>query len=261
MEKTKLKFLIAAGSILLLILLVASASSAPEYTHVPRIKSGTSSSTNWGGYAVTASPKSVTDVKGSWTVPAIQGSCPSTNQYSSFWVGIDGYNDNTVEQIGTDSDCLNGSPTYYAWYEFYPHPSITISSFSVSPGDNMSAEVNYVNGQFIVTITDVTTHKSFSTSAKVNSAKRSSAEWIAEAPSSSGVLPLADFGIANFGLDYTGIGTTNYATVGGVPTKMGSFDSSSLQMITMATTSGVIKAKPSLPSFDGTSFNMTWKSP
>src|SRR5256885_11903417 len=34
----------------------------------------------------------------------------------------------------------------------------------------------------------------FSTSAKVHSAQRSSADWIAEAPSSSGgILPLADF--------------------------------------------------------------------
>src|ERR1035437_4462946 len=74
---------------------------------------------NWGGYAVTGTKGSVTDVKASWVVPAIVGNCPSTNQYSSFWVGIDGYSSNTVEQIGTDSDCVNSKPVYYAWYEFY----------------------------------------------------------------------------------------------------------------------------------------------
>jgi Peptidase A4 family len=74
------------------------------------------------GYAVTGAAGSVTDVKGSWVVPAVQGSRPSTNQYASFWVGIDGFSSNTVEQIGTDSDCQNGAPTNYAWFEFYPHP-------------------------------------------------------------------------------------------------------------------------------------------
>ena len=77
-------------------------------------------STNWSGYAVTGPNGSVTDVKGTWMVPTLQ-SCTSATKYSSFWIGIDGYDSNTVEQIGTDFDCINGTPTYYAWFEFYPH--------------------------------------------------------------------------------------------------------------------------------------------
>src|SRR6266542_694566 len=65
-------------------------------------------SLNWSGYAVTGAPGSVTDAKGSWVVPSIQGNCGSTNAYASFWVGIDGFSSNTVEQVGTDSDCQNG---------------------------------------------------------------------------------------------------------------------------------------------------------
>ena len=41
----------------------------------------------------------VSDVKGTWTVPTVTSS--SVNSYSAVWVGIDGYADNTVEQIGT----------------------------------------------------------------------------------------------------------------------------------------------------------------
>src|SRR5579862_6192130 len=71
-----------------------------HHRHTPikihHIQDGVVSSTNWSGYAVTARSGAVTDVKGSWVVPAIQGSCPSTNEYASFWVGIDGYNSNTV---------------------------------------------------------------------------------------------------------------------------------------------------------------------
>src|SRR5689334_9151091 len=72
-------------------------------------------STNWSGYSVTGANGSVNDVKGTWTVPSVVN-CTSANQYASFWIGIDGYESNTVEQIGTDSDCQNGSPTYYAWF-------------------------------------------------------------------------------------------------------------------------------------------------
>ncbi len=238
----------------------ASSASTSGVAVSPHLWAGSSSSLNWAGYAVTAAAGTVSDVKGSWVVPAIQGTCPSTNQYSSFWVGIDGFSSNTVEQTGTDSDCRGGAPAYYAWYEFYPHPSKIISGLTVHAGDVMSAEVAYSGGRFVVTITDTTTGASFSTSAKVHSAQRSSAEWIAEAPSSSGgILPLADFGTVSFGLDNTGIASTCTATIGGTAGAIGSFGSS-VQSITMATSSSVVKASPSSLSPDGTSFSVTWKS-
>ena len=43
---------------------------------------------------------------------------------SAFWVGLDGYSSTSVEQLGTDSDCVSGKPSYYAWYEMYPNPSV-----------------------------------------------------------------------------------------------------------------------------------------
>jgi Peptidase A4 family len=81
-------------------------------------------------------------------VPAVTGSATA---YSSFWVGIDGFNAGTVEQIGTDSDISRGSPLYYAWFEFYPSPMYQITSLSVRPGDVMSATVTYsgsIRGSF-----------------------------------------------------------------------------------------------------------------
>lgn len=220
---------------------------------VPGLRAGTS--LNWSGYAVTGAAGSVTDAKGSWVVPQV--TCSSTNAYSSFWVGIDGYSSNAVEQTGTDSDCQKGSPTYYAWYEFYPQPSFIISGLTIHPGDVISAEVSSSGKTFTVTLTDVATG-SFSTSATVSSAKRSSAEWIAEAPSSGGsILPLADFGTVNFGTDYTGVASTNFATVGGTTGAIGSFGSS-VQEITMVSSSGATEAQPSALSVYGTSFQVTW---
>ena len=118
-------------------------------------------STNWSGYAVTASTSAVTKVQASWIVPTVKG---TSTAYSSFWVGIDGFNSGTVEQIGTDSDISGGKAVYYAWFEFYPSPMYQISSLAVLPGDVMSASVTYsgtsrgffgrTNSVFTVTITD-----------------------------------------------------------------------------------------------------------
>ncbi len=239
---------------------------APAHRHPPLIirerHAQTVTSSNWSGYAVTAPADSVTDAKGSWVVPAIQGSCPSTNEYASFWVGIDGFSSKTVEQIGTDSDCQNGKPTYYAWFEFYPHPGYMINSLTIHPGDVVSAEVQYNSrkGQFTASMTNQRTGQSFSISTTMKNAKRSSAEWIAEAPwGSGGVLPLADFGTAVYGYDQTGVTATNDATVNGVTSPIGSFRTN-VQTITMETSSGATKAAPSSLSTDGTSFSDSWVS-
>src|SRR5215467_6034836 len=232
---------------------------------IHHVRDTTVSSYNWSGYAVTAAPGAVTAVKGSWVVPAVQpGSCLSgtTNEYASFWVGMDGFTSNTVEQTGTDSDCQNGVPTYYAWFEFYPHPAFLINSMSIRPGDVIEAEVQYslTTRRFTVTINDRTTGQSFSTSTKVNGAQRSSAEWIAEAPSGSGgILPLADFGTAVYGVDNTSVIGTSEATLSGTTAPIGSFGSQIYQ-VTMVSVSdpSVAKAVPSSLSSDGTSFSDVW---
>ncbi len=69
---------------------------------------GAAASTNWSGYAAYQSGTTFTDVKATWTQPSV--TCPKRGtQYASFWVGLDGYNSNSVEQIGTDSDCVQGA--------------------------------------------------------------------------------------------------------------------------------------------------------
>jgi peptidase A4-like protein len=237
--------------------------------HVPIVirerRNNSVTSTNWSGYAITAGRGAVTDVKGSWRIPSVK--CTAANQYASLWVGIDGYNSSTVEQIGTDSDCQGSAPSYYAWYEFYPHFSYLIDfDHAVFAGDVMSAEVkSSAGGAFTVELTDQRTGDSFSTAVKMNNAKRSSAEWILEAPWSGGVLPLANFGTADFGVNYTGVDGTSAAGVGGNTGTIGSFGSptaanSPVQQITMVTSGGAVKAQPQGLSNDGSSFQMQWVS-
>ena len=233
-----------------------------------------STSTNWSGYAVTSSRGSVTHVTGSWTVPPV--SCTLTpNGYSSFWVGIDGDGSNTVEQIGTDSDCVNllgtqNTPTYYAWFEFYPKGSYLIGSYNrktglcqsncVSVGDLITADVSYGSGgpkgnrgsSFTVTITDKpaggSAPWSFSISSSVASAQQSSAEWIAEAPSSGGVLPLADFGSVTF--------SSGQATIGNTTGNIGSF--SNPDAINMVNSAGVVIARTSVLDTTNAGFTITF---
>lgn len=211
-----------------------------------------SCSTNWGGYAVTGAAGSVSFVGGSWTVPAV--SCPKRGtSYVAFWVGIDGYSSSTVEQTGTLAQCSNGVATYSAWYEFYPSSMHTISALPIRSGDVITAQVQFTSGStFVTTITDTTTAKTSSTTASVASAQRSSAEWIAEAPSSnSGVLPLANFGTVSFG-------SSNTATIGGVTQAIGLFPT--VWQITIASSRGIVEAQPSSLAADHSSFTVTWYS-
>jgi Peptidase A4 family len=232
----------------------------PGRSHIPMIHvrhgRGSATSTNWSGYAVTGANGSVSDVKASWLVPMV--SCDPknpTNQYASFWVGIDGYSSNTVEQIGTDSDCVKGQPVYYVWYEMYPHWSYTVNSVAIGPGNVISAEVSAnAKGTFTLTLTNQTSKGTFTISAKMPSADRSSAELIAEAPWSGGVLPLANFGSAQFGSYYTRIAGTSSATVNG--TKAGIASSNSIA-ITMIDKNGFTKAQPNLT--DDSSFSIDWQ--
>ena len=214
-------------------------------------KDGTSQ--NWSGYAVETNRKSpqrdsVGNVKGTWTVPTVTAGSSATT-YSSTWIGIDGCSDNSVEQLGTEQDWTPSGPVYYAWVEIYPKATYLIQGFTVTAGDQISAEVRCVgNGQFTLSMKNVTSSEFYSTTLRSKNARRQSAEWIVEAPYSGGVLPLADFGTASF--------TCCSATING---HTGSVTDSGWQKdaITMATASGIIKAQPAAMSPDGSGFSVT----
>jgi len=154
-------------------------------------------SMNWSGYAATTG--TYTSVSASWTQPA--GTCSQGDQYAAFWVGLDGYSSSTVEQTGSEVDCVGGTATYYAWYEMYPSLSVNYSN-TVKAGDRFKATVTYQgNNEFSLYIADTTQKWSHTTTASLDGAARSSAEVIVEAPCctfSGGVLPLTDFGTMSF---------------------------------------------------------------
>jgi Peptidase A4 family len=227
-----------------------------------RLRQGSLQSTNWSGYAVNGSDGSVSLAFASWTVPSV--ACAGSGlSYAAAWVGIDGFQSSTVEQIGTDSDCALGTASYYAWYEFYPAASKLISGLTVTPGDQVAALVVYRNGAFTVAIRDVTTGLTFTSTSAVSGAQRSSAEFIVEAPLvcllRCRLAPLADFGTMGFGADNTGVSLSCGLVMNGVAGPIGTFGSS-VQRISMVSSSspGTVKAQPSLLSSDGTSFTVQW---
>lgn len=155
---------------------------------------------NWSGYVVTDNFKkqtigAVTDVMGFWTVPKIHWSFEDT--YSSSWVGLDGFSNNFVEQIGTASDWIGGRQYNYAWFEMYPNPAYEITNFPVRRGDTVGGYVaslgnnlfqlvlfNLNKRVYTVVPTEYTT---------MAGPECTSAEWIVEAPSMEDILPLAYF--------------------------------------------------------------------
>ena len=74
------------------------------------LSNGTAESTNWSGYAGTTG--TYTSVTASWIQPA--GHCTGGDQYAAFWVGLDGYSSSTVEQTGSEVDCIGRTAQYYA---------------------------------------------------------------------------------------------------------------------------------------------------
>lgn len=154
-------------------------------------------STNWSGYAVHTGK--YRNISATWIEPAAK--CPSkTKQYAAFWVGLDGYTSNSVEQTGTDSDCSGKTPHYYGWYEFFPAAPVFFKTL-VKPGNEMSASVTFSGtNTYTLVLKNLSrgwTHTIVKHSA--TSLARSSAEVVTEAPSSnSGVLPLADFSTVTF---------------------------------------------------------------
>jgi Peptidase A4 family len=162
--------------------------------HLGRLSNQTTvTSTNWAGYADI--DETYTKVTGKWTEPTVTCSGSAT-KLAAFWVGLDGYSSDSVEQDGTLAECYEGTLYSYTWWEMYPTNDIQVVGGSVAAGDAISASVVRTGTSYALKVTDSTrTANSFSTTQTCSSAcANSSAEWIAEAPSSStGIYPLAPF--------------------------------------------------------------------
>jgi hypothetical protein len=215
---------------------------------------GQAESTNWSGYAATTG--TYTSVSASWVQPT--GHCTSGDQYAAFWVGLDGYSSDTVEQTGTEVDCDGRTAEYYAWWEMYPGASVDYSTtaYPVKAGDTITATATYIgNNQYTLTLTDSSERwaKPATTTQTLAGASRSSAEVIAEAPCCTflgGILPLTDFGTMNFSNSTVTPSPGSSEAIGSAP---------GVTEITMVDNFG--RQKDSVSTLtNGENFSCTWKA-
>lgn len=217
----------------------------------------TASTPNWAGYVASTNifsptPGTVSFVGGSWIIPTIAKAQPGT--YYAIWVGIDGFNNGTIEQLGTAYQFTNGRQINYAWFEMYPKVSMQITNFPVKPKDSISASVTYLgSGKYKLTMTNHTTKKTttipqFKTINK--SSPRTCCEWIVEAPSLSNILPLAHFNPATL--------FSCKAKIKGISGVIRNPNYQNLQL-NMANSNGTVKAVTSSLNSAGNSFKVTWK--
>jgi hypothetical protein len=143
---------------------------------------------SWSGYVSRSGPYSA--VSGSWVVPTVTCATAAPS-YTLEWVGIDGWGNNTVEQDGTETDCINGVQVTRVWYEMWGDSALNgglqlyaPKSDIVAPGDEVTAGVALVSGTWEFLVTDSTAGWSFSASAPspTPAPALSSVEAIVEAP-------------------------------------------------------------------------------
>ena len=241
---------------------VTSIPAAENVAHPggPMVKAAGSGATtvslNWSGYAVT-SKKLFTYVHTTFVQPAI--TCTGVaDQWTSNWSGLDGYNSNSVEQDGTFAHCGgsgNTTPKYEAWYELFPAPSV--NAFAVHAGDIIDSSVSYANGAFTLTISDLSTGKTSSTTAACADCARTSAEWIVERPelcNNAGtkcfLTELADFGSSTMSGDEAQL-------TGGKVKGVGGFNNIPIDMVDPVSGGGFISLDTVGP-VNAKSFTATW---
>ena len=228
----------------------------------PGLKLNANQSSNWFGYSqgtLEQGSKLFNSISGDWTVPAATQHTAGTAEASSDWIGIGGgcvdsgctVTDSTLIQTGTEQDVdATGAPSYSAWWELVPAPSITVSNMTVSPGDHMHASVaELVNDADVwdITITDVTKNETFTTTVPYPST-HATAEWIEETPLEIGT----DAGFA--ALPNLTNPAFNSGTVNGSAVKL----TSSEEMQLIDSNSNVI-GTPSAPNAAGSGFDAcTW---
>jgi hypothetical protein len=186
------------------------------------------SSLDWAGYIITsgfANPKPVvTSVSGSWIVPEITSSQQDT--FSAIWIGIGGQSDQTLIQIGTEQDSIDGQPAYSAWYEALPDYSTDISEMNISKGDKITASISLIdssNSVWLVSIEDESTGQRFEKNIFYESSKLS-AEWIVERPTINNIFGgLAQFSSVTF--------ASLKATVNGVTATVNNFPFARVVMV------------------------------
>jgi hypothetical protein len=249
------------GALCLSAVVAASASALDAHGQLLRLAPGAranaNQSSNWFGYnqgTLEQGRKLFNSITGNWTVPTASQHTSGQAEYSSDWIGIGGgcvdkgclIGDSTLIQTGTEQDVSSGgTPSYSAWWEVIPAPSLTITKMKVSAGDRMYASIKELvadSGVWKITIQDLTKGESYSTTVPYTST-HATAEWIEETPliiSTAGLAPLPNLSSPGFDL----------ATTNGKPANL-----KASEEIQLVNSKGNVFGAPSGPDPDLDGFN------
>lgn len=221
------------------------------------------SSTNWDGYALTNTSNTNTttfnSVSATWVQPAVK--CNAGSSVGSSWVGLDGWLSSSVEQGGSDAECLNTmTPTYFLWWEMFPFNSVQ-DVVQINAGDTIHGSVTFdtTTNMFDIVITDETLHKGLSESiacqADMNGCPRSSAEVISE-DTGGGSNVDGLFLLPKYSTE-----TYTSASVTDVNGHVGTLSNSAwvANSVTEISSDDVTKQTVSALSPDGSSFSTAWR--
>lgn len=165
-----MRYLIATVAVLLAIFGVASSAGAEAAAQVAQ--------PGWYGYVVAGG--TYTSTTADWTMPSLTCGAKSSGTYVAIWTGLDGYQSDTIEQIGAEAYCTGMTAGYVGWYELYPQAPVDFSN-PLRPGDHLTASVTY-NGssKFTLTLDDITAGWNETVTQALAGTARSSAETVVE---------------------------------------------------------------------------------
>jgi hypothetical protein len=216
-------------------------------------------SRNWDGYFTTSSSHGTdfTTVQATWKEPAV--TCDSNAAWAGFWVGLDGWWNNVVEQGGSQAQCFNGVASYSVWWEMWPFNLIQ-TGFSINPGDTITAKVNYSASttDFTITVKDVTSNQTLTQVTPCEPGQsgcpRTTAEVISEDISGG-----TDTDGLYFLPDYHTI-TYNNVSVTDVNGHTGTLSDSAWNLgeVTEVSSTGITKQSTSALNGTGNSFSTSW---
>ncbi len=191
-KTTKLQSLFLIGILFLAILAVYGVinqnyaatpvycSNSPVISNQPIIENDS----NWAGYIAASDllnpSQTVTQINASWTIPQVTVS--ENDSFSAIWIGVGGFFDRSLIQVGSEQDSINGQAVYDLWYEVLPNDAVTLDALTVVPGANITASLALINpntGLWQVTVSNGT--EQFQGTI-IYPSSQNSAEWIFERP-------------------------------------------------------------------------------
>ena len=160
---------------------------------------GVGVSQNYGGLLLYNG--NFSEVGGFFYVPRVNCAGGVTT-YASTWDGIGGVLNNgqpggDINQLGVEEDCINGSPSYYAWYENFPATNVPLAT--VYPGDLIAVLAESSGGVVTYILIDYNTGFVYEPPASAVGTTPTSAEWIEESPCVGYNGTCSEGALSNFG--------------------------------------------------------------